>query len=199
MLAETGLLKELWAEAAATQIHTRNCLPSAQHEGMPEERWSGKRHDIAYLRSRCVAFAKVPKELVKSKLKPKSVKCIMVGYAVIEGYCLFDRTSRMILTSCDIIFDEGSGHRTHIIANKADNLLSLYDVQLSPITQTTGVLTLQQPVASRVNSSLMLHKPPIQATDPAKLDTTIPKADPEDENSLEITQLPTNVDQPPAL
>lgn len=133
ILAESSLPKELWAEVAATQIHTRNCLPSAQHEGVPEERWSNKRQDVAYLRPfRCVAFVKVPKELVKSKLEPKLVKCVMVRYAGIGEYRLFDRTSRVILTSHDVIFDEGSGYRTYIMADEADNLLlGLYEQQQS--------------------------------------------------------------------
>ena len=94
MLVESGLLKELWAEAAATQIHTQNCLLSVQHEGVPEEKWSGKRQNMVYLRPfGCIMFAKVLKELIKSKLEPKLVKCVLVGYAGMGGYCLFDKTS----------------------------------------------------------------------------------------------------------
>lgn len=94
MLAESGLSKELWAEAAATQIHTRNRLLSVRHKGVPEEKWSGKRQNVVYLRPfGCIVFAKVLKELIKSKLEPKLVKCVLVGYAGMGGYRLFDKTS----------------------------------------------------------------------------------------------------------
>ena len=44
LLAESGLPKSLWAEAAATIIYMRNLLPSACHpEVIPEEKWLGKR------------------------------------------------------------------------------------------------------------------------------------------------------------
>ena len=51
MLAESGLPKELWAEAAAAQIYTRNLLPMSCHPGIiPKEAWLGKRQRVDHLR-----------------------------------------------------------------------------------------------------------------------------------------------------
>lgn len=91
MLAESGLPKDLWAEAASTQIYTRNWLPSSRHPNkIPEQSWTGRRQGVAHLRPFGYdAFAKVLPELVQSKLDPQSVKYVFVGYSENE-YRLFD-------------------------------------------------------------------------------------------------------------
>lgn len=107
MLAESGLPKELWAEAAAAQVHTRNLLPSSRHPGtIPKEVWTGRRQRVDHLRPwGCWAWAKVPDELIKSKLDPRSVKAWLVGYTN-SGYRLYDQGTRLIMTSQDVIFKE---------------------------------------------------------------------------------------------
>ena len=72
MLAESGLPKDLWAEAATAQIYTRNLLPSLQHPDIiPCKAWTGRRQRVDYLRPwECLAWAKEPSELVRSKLDP---------------------------------------------------------------------------------------------------------------------------------
>ncbi|KAF9456395.1 hypothetical protein BDZ94DRAFT_1144613, partial [Collybia nuda] len=64
MLADSGLPKSLWAEAAATACYVRNFVPSSCHPGViPAEAWTGKQQDVSHLRPfGCTAFAKVPKE-----------------------------------------------------------------------------------------------------------------------------------------
>lgn len=91
MLTESGLPKDLWAEAASTQIYTQNCLPSSWHPNqIPEQAWTGKHLSMAHLCPfSCTAFAKIPQELIQSKLDPQLVKYVFVGYSS-NGYRLFD-------------------------------------------------------------------------------------------------------------
>lgn len=43
VLAESGLPKNLWAEAASTQVYTRNLLPTSHHPNtIPKETWTGR-------------------------------------------------------------------------------------------------------------------------------------------------------------
>ena len=119
--AESGLSKDLWAEAAATQMYTRNLLPSVRHPvKIPKESWTGCRQRVDHLRPwGCITWAKVPEELIKSKLDPWSVKTCLVGYA--NGkYQLFDQGLQTIVTSWDVIFKEGSGHRSLTVLDNND-------------------------------------------------------------------------------
>lgn len=108
LLAESNLPKSLWAEVTATVIYTRNRLLLTCHpDVIPEEKWSGKRQDVGHLRPfGCIGYARVPEELIRSKLDPRSVKYVMVGYSS-YGYRLYDRTHRLIVTSQSIVFEEG--------------------------------------------------------------------------------------------
>ena len=79
-----------------------------------------------------------------TKLKPKSVKCMFVGYAGMGGYCLFNRTLGTIVTSC-IIFDKGTSHRKHTARNDIGNLPSIHKTHKQ--LQILGILMPRQPVA----------------------------------------------------
>ena len=51
MLVESGLPKDLWAEAAAMQIYIQNLLPSSRHPGIiPKEAWMGRWQRVDHLR-----------------------------------------------------------------------------------------------------------------------------------------------------
>jgi hypothetical protein len=82
LLFDAGLPKSLWAEAASCAIYVQGFIPSSRHPGVvPLERWTGRKQDIAHLRPfGCVAYAQVPAELVASKLDPRSIKYILIGY-----------------------------------------------------------------------------------------------------------------------
>ncbi|KAG5717498.1 Copia protein, partial [Termitomyces sp. T112] len=152
LLAESGLPKSLWGEAAATIIYTRNLLPSSRHpDAVPEERWMGKKQDVGHLHPfGCVGYARVPEELTRSKLDPRSVKYILVGYSS-HGYHLYDKAHRLIITSRDVIFEEGSGHRT---------VQMLDDDSLENST-----VTLQNPATSLILPVRQQITPRIRATD----------------------------------
>lgn len=150
MLAKSGLSRELWAEAASTQVYTQNLLPTSRHPGtVPKELLTGRRQRVDHLRPwGCLAWAKVPKELVKSKLDPRSVKAQLVGYAN-SGYQLYEPGTRSIVTSWDVIFEEGKGHRALTILSDEDDEpqppLPAFHADTAP-----GLILPRQPIAPRI-------------------------------------------------
>ncbi|KAF5375858.1 hypothetical protein D9615_008280 [Tricholomella constricta] len=91
------------------------------------------------------------------------------------GYKLFDRGSRSIITSRDVVFEEGIGHRT-IALPADDDLLSTTE----PITNANApaIITPGQPVAPRIRpTDGPLHTP--AAAEPARssVDTASDDAD----------------------
>ncbi|GLB45566.1 putative reverse transcriptase (RNA-dependent DNA polymerase) [Lyophyllum shimeji] len=145
MLADSGLPKSLWAEAAACAIYLRNLLPSSRHPGViSAEGWTGKRQGVAHLRPfGCVAFAKD------------------------NGYKLYDQGTRSIITSRDVIFEEGVGHRSLTVLSD-DDLLATDEPVVNPATPP--VLGIRQPVAPRIRTTNgPLHPantPPAPSTPP---------------------------------
>ena len=56
----------------------------------------------------CDAYALIPRNQ-RSKLDPKSKCCVFVGYDyAVKGYRLWDPSSRKIVISRDVTFDESS-------------------------------------------------------------------------------------------
>ena len=81
--------------------------------GVPEEAWTGKKPSYDHLRVfGCEAYVHVPREKC-SKLKPKSRKCIFMGYGESGkmGYRLWDPEARKIVRSSDVIFNEKKMHK----------------------------------------------------------------------------------------
>ena len=77
---------------------------------IPEEVWTGNPCcDYSNLKFfGCEAYALTPKNQ-RSKLDPKSKKCIFVGYDdVTKGYRLWDPSARKIVIGRDVTFDESS-------------------------------------------------------------------------------------------
>ena len=120
LLRDSGLGHSYWAEAAAYSIHTRNLIPSRRHPAqIPLEAFSGKRQTVAHLRTfgaKC--WAKIPTVhgvLVTggSKLDARSMECRFLGYATGTGnYKVQDVATHRVFVSRDVIFEEGSPHRT---------------------------------------------------------------------------------------
>ena len=114
LLVDSGLPPSLWVDAAATVICLHNFIPSARHPGIvPAEHWTGKQQDISHLcLFGCIAYAKIPVEIGISKLSPRSIKYVLIGYFGHGTYKLWDRASGTTIKSCDVIFKEGQGHHT---------------------------------------------------------------------------------------
>lgn len=127
----------------------------------------GQRQRVDYLRPwGCLAWAKVPSELVKLKLDPQSVKTRLVGYAN-SGYRLYEPRSRSIVMSRDVIFEEGTGHRSLTVLDEPEE----GDQPRTPDMtanrqQPQNLIPTHQPIALRIRTdSGLLHQEPTATTE----------------------------------
>ena len=82
MLETTDLFKEWWGEAILTACHVLNRVPTKNKEITQFEKWKKKRLNLLYLRTwGCLAKVNVPINK-KRKLRPKTVDCVFLGYAI---------------------------------------------------------------------------------------------------------------------
>ncbi|KAK1685584.1 hypothetical protein QYE76_046432 [Lolium multiflorum] len=81
MLDTSGLSKAWWGEAILTACHVLNRVPTKNKTITPFEEWERKRLKLSYLRTwGCMAKVNVPIPK-KRKLGPKTVDCVLLGYA----------------------------------------------------------------------------------------------------------------------
>lgn len=110
MLHEKGLPKVFWAEAVYTAVYLINrCPTKAVWNQTPIEAWSGRKPSVRHLKIfGSVCYAQIPKEK-RRKLDETSEKCIFMGYSSqSKGYRLFSLKSNKVITSRDVLFDEGA-------------------------------------------------------------------------------------------
>jgi len=74
---------------------------------IPEESWTGKEVNLNYLLTfDCISRIHVDLDH-RSKLDPKSKRCIFIGYGTSEyGYRFWDPKNRKILRHKDVVFNE---------------------------------------------------------------------------------------------
>ncbi|KAH9723668.1 hypothetical protein KPL70_007189 [Citrus sinensis] len=108
MLRTAGLPNSLWAEAAKTACYIVNRSPStAIGLKTAMEMWTGKPADYSYLHAFGCPVYVMYNAQERTKLDPKSRRCIFLGYAeVVKGYRLWDPTAHKIIISRDVIFVE---------------------------------------------------------------------------------------------
>lgn len=114
MMHDAKIPSKFWAETIATAVYLKDFLPTARHpEKVPYELWTGVKPDVSHLRAfGCAAYAKIPAEEGGSKIEDRSIKTTLLGYFGRGAYRLLDRATGKIFKSRDVIFDEGTGHRT---------------------------------------------------------------------------------------
>ena len=108
MLSNAGLGKQFWAEAVMYASHLINRLPSVALNGKtPLEVWSGKPiNDCDTLH----VFGSTSYYHVKeSKLDPRAKKALFMGVTLgVKGYRLWCLSSKKIISSRDVTFDESA-------------------------------------------------------------------------------------------
>lgn len=107
MLAESGLEKKFWAEAASTAVYLINRTPNASIEfKIPEEVWSGVKVELNQLRRfGCVAYV----HTIQDKMSPRAVKCIFMGYPhCTKRYRVWLPDDGKSTISRNVVFDEES-------------------------------------------------------------------------------------------
>jgi hypothetical protein len=107
---EKNVPLELWGLAVQCAIYVQNRSISSTNNSTPYQLWHGREPDVSHLKVfGCLAFVHIPVEKRK-KLQPKAVQGMMVGYC--EGssslYRIWDPAARELITSRDVIFEEGS-------------------------------------------------------------------------------------------
>ena len=108
MISDSGLPKAYWAEAISTANYVLNRSPSASlNKCTPYEMLNKVKPRVDYFKvfgSEC--YSHIPKD-DRSKLDPKSTKCIFLGYGnTKKGYKLYEVNTGKIIFSRDVIFDE---------------------------------------------------------------------------------------------
>ncbi|KAG6882498.1 hypothetical protein C0993_010321, partial [Termitomyces sp. T159_Od127] len=100
-----------------------------------------------------------------------------------SGYRLFDQANRTIVTSQDMIFDKGTGHRSLMLLNNEDEEAPPQANIPAPAQQTSHTISTQQPVAPRIRPG------PLHTDHPTDSTTT----------HVQPVQTPQASNQPPPL
>lgn len=89
LLLGSKMQKSFWSEAVRTSVYLINRSPTSALNGeVPTHLWYG--NSINYKKLKvfgCVAYLKIPKELVGGKFESRTEKCLMMGYCA-NGYRL---------------------------------------------------------------------------------------------------------------
>jgi len=108
MLNEKNLPNYSWAEVITTIVYIMNRTPTMVVHGMtPKEKFIGKKPNVSHLiMFGYIVYMHVPNEK-RSKLDPKSKKCIFIGYSLEQkGYRCFSPSIRKLQVNKDVMFDE---------------------------------------------------------------------------------------------
>uniref|UniRef100_A0A2N9IGQ9 CCHC-type domain-containing protein n=1 Tax=Fagus sylvatica TaxID=28930 RepID=A0A2N9IGQ9_FAGSY len=92
-----------------TITETARCLRVALDGKVAEEVWTGQEVNYSFMRIfGCPAYVYISGE-DRSKLDPKSKKCIFLGFKKgVKGYKLWDPVAQKVVISRDVVFDEKS-------------------------------------------------------------------------------------------
>jgi hypothetical protein len=111
MLDEYKTPDRFWAEAINTACYSINRL--YLHRILKKtsyELLTGKKPNVSYFRvfgSKCFILVKRGR---KSKFAPKAVEGFLLGYdSNTRAYRVFNKSTRLVEVSCDIVFDETNG------------------------------------------------------------------------------------------
>ena len=98
MMSLTDLPLLFWGYALDTVAFTLNRAPSKSIETTPYEPWFGKKPKLSFLKAwGCNAYVK---KLQPDKLKPKSKKCVFIGYRKeTVGYTFYHRPEGKIFVA----------------------------------------------------------------------------------------------------
>ncbi|KAL3833987.1 hypothetical protein ACJIZ3_008723 [Penstemon smallii] len=108
MSRTAGIAKSFWAEAVKTACYVINRSPSTAIDlKMPMEMWTGKPADYSHLHTFGSPVYVMYNAQERSKLDPKSRKCIFLGYVDgVKGYRLWDPIAQKVIISRDVIFTD---------------------------------------------------------------------------------------------
>jgi transposase InsO family protein len=108
MLSEKKMPKNFWPEAVNWAIYVLNRSPTLTVKDVtPQEAWSGVKPTAEHFRVfGCISYAHIP-DARRTKLTSKSLLCVLLGVSEeSKAYRLYDSTSKKIVVSRDVIFEE---------------------------------------------------------------------------------------------
>jgi hypothetical protein len=118
MLDEYKIPDRFWAEAINTACYSINRL--YLHRILKKtsyELLSGKNPNVSYFRvfgSKCFILVKRGR---KSKFAPKAIEGFLLGYdSNTRAYRVFNKSTRLVEVSCDIVFDETDDEEAPCVA-----------------------------------------------------------------------------------
>jgi hypothetical protein len=110
MLDEYKTPNRFWAEAINTACYSNRLYLQRILKKTSYELLTGKKPNVSYFRvfgSKCFILVKRGR---KSKFSPKAVEGFLLGYySNTRAYRVFNKSTRLVEVSCDIVFDETNG------------------------------------------------------------------------------------------
>lgn len=109
IISESGIPKNLWADALVTACYLINKCPSSSIDGrIPEALWTKKKVLIQHLRVfGCRSWITLNPTIKNGNLDFKAIECVFIGYSGdTNGYKLWDRNHNSFYISKDVKFDE---------------------------------------------------------------------------------------------
>nr|GEX56534.1 hypothetical protein [Tanacetum cinerariifolium] len=110
MMSQTTLPKSFWDYALETAAHILNMVLTKNVEKTPYEVWHGQASKLSYLKVwGCKALVKRDTLTKPDKLKPRSIKCIFIGYPKETiGYSFYYPPESKVLVARNAEFLENS-------------------------------------------------------------------------------------------
>ena len=142
MVADAKTPTFLWAEAIATANYLTNRSPTRANSGLtPYQKLRRKKPNLQHLRIYgSIAWVHVHDER-RTKLQPKSKKCVFVGYSeVSKAYRCYDSHARIVLISKDVKFDEG------IFPHSPSTCVpTTSEISLKPLSSRSTIIEISDP------------------------------------------------------
>ncbi|KAK2414989.1 myosin-16 [Trifolium repens] len=111
MLSGRNVPKPFWPEALKWATYVLNRSPTLSVKNMtPEEAWIGRKPAVHHFRVfGCLSYVHIHDVHIK-KLDDKSIPCFLLGISEeSKGYKLYDPSSKRVIISKDVIFEESKG------------------------------------------------------------------------------------------
>ena len=159
MLSNAGLGKQFWAEAVMYASHLINRLPSAALNGKtPLEVWSGKPindYDTLHVFGSTAYY-----HVKESKLDPRAKKTLFMGVTSgVKGYRLWCLSSKKIISSRDVTFDESARLKKVTIDGKvSENTFQQPEGRLPQVEGTQKLVEFQTTSVKPVEDQQTEHE-----------------------------------------
>jgi hypothetical protein len=111
MLSGRNVPKPFWPEALKWATYVLNRSPTLSVKNMtPEEAWTGRKPTVHHFRVfGCLAHVHIH-DVHRKKLDDKSIPCFLLGISEeSKGYKLYDPSTKRVIISKDVIFEESKG------------------------------------------------------------------------------------------